>query len=1045
MKKTVKTLALLLSLVLLTGLVPSAYASQKTVRISTADELAALSADCVLDSYSKELTVVIENDIDLTGTGFEPIPLFGGRLEGGGHTISGLEVGGRFGSAGFIRTVLAGAVIKDLNVSGSIAPTDEASSVGGIAAVNQGTISGCSFEGEVSCRVCVGGIAGVNTEEGIIENCASAGSIEGEHSVGGVCGDNRGVIRSCTNRAIINAEITETRTGVEIDPDELLSRLSEFRLTAEELVDITDIGGVAGVCSGVLRDCKNLGSVGHVNIGYNVGGVTGRLSGRMAGCENLGSVNGRKDVGGIVGQIDPYTEWSVSNEKLNTLREKLSALRNSTDLLTEEIGGTGERLSADLNELIYSLNEANSALDILSGDAVSFVNGNVETLNLLAERVTETLRLLSPALDELSGFTEKLPEIFDKLAGAVDSLAEAGDITGEVYGEAAEDIAEIKAEIESITEGLSAVLAELEAFAADPESVDVSVIVSDIAAFTAEAREGLGRIRALAAHIGLLLPELSEAGGPLASAMNALSEALSAACSASDSLDRAERLLAEAVDTLSRYDALTFTPINEDTETRKRFFSSIGDAYGAMMKLSAGVGESGLKAKIEDVSDKLYDLTEFMIDSLEGVRLKPGSLIEDDPGIDWTGNGTISSCKNSGPVSGQTNVGGAAGAVTLDFEFDLEDQFSLSSLLSGSARYVVHSAVTDCENSGVITARGNCAGGIVGRMDFGTVMGSSSSGSISASSCAGGVAGKCAGTVSGCMTRVRVEAESYEGGIAGYSRNINDCFTIPELCGDASFKGAVSGFSEGNAANCFYADCAVGGVDGASYEGCAERIGYEELLRRSGNTELFGSVAVSFVKDGETFAEVTLPYGGSLEELPEVADSDGRHWKWSAGSTDGIITDRIVEGAYFSPVYVLSTGEDLPECLVEGIFDESQRLELGEFSPASGASTVDPDRIISSGTIRVDGCSDSLSVHLRAEKGGVLYTEGSDGRLVKTDYTVDGSYIIFPLTSGRGFIYSKAGTRLLPFIIGGVCAAAALGLVITVIVKMNKRKKLQRS
>lgn len=1044
MKSVRNGLAALLALLLITGLMPAASASGRIVRIRTADELISLSDDCVLDSHSKGLTVILENDIDLSGSGFKPIPVFGGIFDGGGHTISGLGIGGRLGSAGFIRTVLAGAVIEDLSVSGRVAPTDEASSVGGIAAVNQGTISGCSFEGEVSCRVCVGGIAGVNTEEGIIENCASAGSIEGEHSVGGVCGDNRGVIRSCTNRAIINAEITETRTGVEIDPDELLSRLSEFRLTAEELVDITDIGGVAGVCSGVLRDCKNLGSVGHVNIGYNVGGVAGRLSGRMAGCENLGSVNGRKDVGGIVGQIDPYTEWSVSNEKLNTLREKLSALRNSTDLLTEEIGGTGERLSADLNELIYSLNEANSALDILSGDAVSFVNGNVETLNLLAERVTETLRLLSPVLEELSGSTGELPEIFDDLTEAVDSLAEAGDITGGVYDEASEDIAGIRAEAESITEGLSSVLAELEAFAADPDAADVSVIASDIAAFTAAAREGLGRIRALAAHIGSLLPELSETGGPLSSAMNALSEALSAASSASESLDRAERLLAETVDTLSRYDALTFTPINEDTDARKRFFSSIGDAYGAMMKLSAGVGESGLKTKIEDVSDKLFDLTEFMIDSLEGVRLEPGSLIDDDPDGEWTGNGAISSCKNGGPVSGQTNVGGAAGAVTLDFEFDLEDQFRLSSLHSGGARYVVHSAVTDCENSGVITARGNCAGGVVGRMDFGTVMGSSSSGSISASSCAGGVAGKCAGTVSGCMTRVRVEAASYEGGIAGYSRNINDCFTIPELCGDASFKGAVSGFSEGNAANCFYADCAVGGVDGASYEGCAERIGYEELLRRSGNTELFGSVAVSFVKDGETFAEVTLPYGGSLEELPEVADSDGRHWKWSAGSTDGIITDRIVEGAYFSPVYVLATGEDMPECLVEGIFDESQTLELREFSPASGASTVDPDRIMSSGTVRVDGCYDSLSVHLRAEKGGVLYTEGSDGRLAETGYTVDGSYIVFPLTSGRGFIYAEAGAQLLPLVIGCVCAAAALGLAVTFIVRHNKRRKNTR-
>ena len=1041
MNKTVKTLALLLALVLLTGLMPAAYASQRTVRISTADELVDLSEDCVLDSYSKGLTVIIENDIDLTGTGFDPIPLFGGRLEGNGHTVSGLDVSGRIGSAGFIRTVLAGAVIKDLSVSGKVTPTGEASSVGGIAAVNRGTISGCSFDGEVSCRVCVGGIAGVNTEEGIMENCTSTGSIGGEHSVGGVCGDNRGVIRSCTNKAIINADITETRTSVEIDPDELLSRLSELRLNAEELVDITDIGGVAGVCSGVLRGCKNLGAVGHVNIGYNVGGIAGRLSGRIAGCENHAVVNGRKDVGGIVGQIDPYTEWSVSNDKLNTLREKLSALQASIDTLAEEIGGTGDRLSEDVNELIYAMNQANYALEVLSDDAVSFVNGNVETLNLLSERISEALRLLSPVLDEFSAFTGKLPEIFDELTEAVASLAEAGDIAGEVYDEAAEDIAEIKAETENIIEGLSAILTELEAFAADPQAGDISVIIRDIAAFTAAAREGLNRIRALTVHIGTLLPELSEAGGPLSSAMNALGEALSDASSASESLDRAERLLSEAVDTLSRYEALTFTPINENTAARKQFFSSIGEAYGAMLKLSAGVGESRLSEEIEDVSDRFFELIGFMLDSLEGVSFEPGGLIEDDPGSDWKGNGTINSCKNGGPVSGQTNVGGAAGAVTLDFDFDLEDQFSLSSLLSGSARYVVHSAVAECENSGIITARGSYAGGIVGRMDFGTVKGSSSSGSISALSCAGGIAGKCAGNVSGCMTRVRVEAESYEGGIAGYSGRISDCLSIPELCGEASFKGAVSGFSEESTENCFYADCAVGGVDGASYEGCAERIEYAELLKRSGNAELLKSVAVSFVKDGKTVSAITIPYGGSIEEMPGVADADGRHWRWTAESTEGLITDQVIEGTYFSPVYVLATDEDMPECLVEGIFDENQTLELGEFSLVSGTSTVEPDRIISSGTVRVDGCSETISVHLRAEKGGELYTEGPDGRLVKTDYTVDGSYIVFPLTSSRGFVYAKAGARPLPYVIGGVCAAAASGLAFTAIVRLNKRRK----
>gem|GEM_PF-4209556 len=43
MNRTVKTLALLLSLALLAALVPLAHASQKTVRISTAEELAACS------------------------------------------------------------------------------------------------------------------------------------------------------------------------------------------------------------------------------------------------------------------------------------------------------------------------------------------------------------------------------------------------------------------------------------------------------------------------------------------------------------------------------------------------------------------------------------------------------------------------------------------------------------------------------------------------------------------------------------------------------------------------------------------------------------------------------------------------------------------------------------------------------------------------------------------------------------------------------------------------------------------------------------------
>ena len=40
-------------------------------------------------------------------------------------------------------------------------------------------------------------------------------------------------------------------------------------------------------------------------MGYNVGGIVGRQSGYLDGCRNTGTVRGRKDVGGIAGQLEP--------------------------------------------------------------------------------------------------------------------------------------------------------------------------------------------------------------------------------------------------------------------------------------------------------------------------------------------------------------------------------------------------------------------------------------------------------------------------------------------------------------------------------------------------------------------------------------------------------------------------------------------------------------------------------------------------------------------------------------------------------------------
>ena len=67
----------------------------------------------------------------------------------------------------------------------------------------------------------------------------------------------------------------------------------------------TDLGGIVGLSRGVIRECSNSGTVGYRNMGYNVGGIAGTQSGYIVDCRNDGAVQGRKDVGGIVGQLEP--------------------------------------------------------------------------------------------------------------------------------------------------------------------------------------------------------------------------------------------------------------------------------------------------------------------------------------------------------------------------------------------------------------------------------------------------------------------------------------------------------------------------------------------------------------------------------------------------------------------------------------------------------------------------------------------------------------------------------------------------------------------
>lgn len=416
--------AILILLLLMTAATVFAQEESRELIITSREELLDFVQNCRLDSYSVGLTVCLKADIDLTGSDFNGIPIFSGTFEGEGHTISGLRVTAEGSVQGLFRYVTAEAVVRDLTVEAEVIPKGTRACVGGIAGENRGLLENCVFSGTVSGGDRVGGIAGRNTATGQILKCNVEGTIQGNHFVGGIAGENAGMIRTCENRAKVNT--TAQQNSVDIS-DITMDSITESELA----VAVTDIGGIAGSSSGTIRRCKNYADVGYKHMGYNVGGICGSQTGYTTGCINYGSVSGRKDVGGVVGQLEPSVLLSYEADALQLLKvelEQLSVLidqatanaQNNTDKVLD-LMLTLENLIADAEELLQGMTELPEKPSLEDLDTI---RQEFETLSGILADATQTLRLLTGAVEDTGkALREDLQAVTDQMK-AVEAVLE---------------------------------------------------------------------------------------------------------------------------------------------------------------------------------------------------------------------------------------------------------------------------------------------------------------------------------------------------------------------------------------------------------------------------------------------------------------------------------------------------------------------------------------------------------------------------------------------------------------------------------------------
>ena len=430
-QKASKFLSLLLAAVLLLSLMaPAALAAENTntVYLRTAEDLAEFSQNCTLDSWSQGKTVYLEADIDLTGVDFTPIPTFGGTIEGQGHTISGLSITGSGNVRGLFRYIQSTGAVRDLHVTGAISPTDRKNTLGGLVGENQGTITNCSFSGTVSGADSIGGLVGINEAQGQLINCTFSGSVTGEHYVGGIAGQNYGSIIQCENSGSINT--------TEVDAELNLDNLNQEQLNAAENVPVcTDIGGITGFSSGILQSCVNTGAVGYAHVGYNIGGIVGRQSGYLNGCANSGPILGRKDVGGIAGQLVPEVRLLYNEGQVGNLLDELDVLRELIDQTGDDIRGTSDELSERMQAISDRAGEAQEAMSDLMDSTTDWANENIDAINSLSARLSWLTDEAAPILDD----TSDVLDLAEELAGQLNDVLDEGRAAGEIGADTASE------------------------------------------------------------------------------------------------------------------------------------------------------------------------------------------------------------------------------------------------------------------------------------------------------------------------------------------------------------------------------------------------------------------------------------------------------------------------------------------------------------------------------------------------------------------------------------------------------------------------------
>ena len=957
------------------------------IEISTEEDLRKLAENCVLDSWSRDKKVILQNDIVLSMASEFSIPTFAGIFDGGGYTISNVKLTGNGSTVGLFRYVQEGAKIRNLTVTGEVSPSGSQDQVGGIVGVNYGSIENCNFAGNVIGDTNVGGIAGVNAESGEIRRCTSSGNVIGNHSAGGIVGNNHGVLNNCSNSGDINTYSTE----VTYDLDDItMDNLEQINSTSNVAAH-TDTGGIAGISDGKIYYCSNSGAIGYQHVGYNTGGIVGRLhQGYLQNCTNTGHVQGRKDVGGIVGQMEPFLEIQYLSDKLKELDTETDKFLDILDATQKDVSSYSRQTSDIAKSISNHLKNANSAGSSLTGTAHDLWYIYNQELN----GVSNDLKVMN---DELNKQADD-----DKNNGNSHDITISGnDIWNGSWGD--NNGGNITITVPNDTESYKAALKKFGESAVKH--------LDNMANASTDRSGGIkDNLDTLNNSLDSAFDQLGQLGDVLEAGTDNASDHMD------DLMDQARvlrKLVSEIRDDLFRYEGISVEDTSDEAASKGEVNPGDPDA------------EDGT-AEPEGTEEARYDTSSFQ-------------------------KGKVTLCVNRGTIEADTNVGGIVGQVATEYDFDPEDDITLTGTESFDVEQTVKAVIRDSRNLGDVTGKKDYVGGVVGKAEYGAVISCESYAPVESTggSYVGGIAGSASYAIRSCYSMGKITGKNNIGGIAGEGCDIFYSYAYNELDMSGEGQGSIAGKvrDDGTLYGNYYVEGSVGGVDGIGYQGGATPLSYQELCKKDGIPDEFSRFTITFLADGVEVASYQCGYGDYLSEdqIPEVPEKDGCYGIWPEYDLRYITGNKVLEAEYEEWTASIASTEknddNKPLVMAEGNFYPNAALHLqmeGDTYTVALTNSMEEDAPDYTGeaTLRVF-CKDVDNSIVQVEQ---------DGEYVEAESTVIGSYRQFTMTVPGSFrVVAAEGshTRIMVMCIAG--GAAALLLLVWIGKKAAKRRKKRRA